>query len=150
MLHEGPEHEVLIDIPIAMGRNEVTREDWSACVAERGCSHVPDPRILKFGGGYYVADDPLHLVFDVSYLDMLEYVAWLNRKVSAQVYRLPTEAEWEYAARAGTHTKFAQGNRLTTEQANIGVFIHGNGRSKANPKNRKMPVTVDELDAANA
>lgn len=150
MLHEGPEHEVIIDIPIAMGRNEVTREEFLFCVADNGCSHVPDPRILKFGGGYYVADDPRHPVFDVSYFDMLEYVAWLNRKVGKEVYRLPTEAEWEYAARAGTRTKFAQGDQLTRDQANIGVFHNVDGRSKEDPNNRKMPVLVDELNAANA
>jgi formylglycine-generating enzyme required for sulfatase activity len=150
MQHEGPEHEVIIDIPIAMGRNEVTRWEWMACVADNGCTHVPDPRILKFGGGYYVADDPRHPVFDVSYLDMLEYVAWLNRTVEKNVYRLPTEAEWEYAARAGTTTKFAQGDRLTTEQANIGVFHNVDGRYNADPDNRKTPVIVDDLDAANA
>lgn len=149
MLSEGPEHEVIIDIPIAMGRNEVTREEWLACVAENGCSHMPDPKILKSGGGYYYVDDPRHPVFDVSYFDMLEYVAWLNHKVGAQVYRLPTEAEWEYAARAGTDTKFAQGDTLTTDQANIGEFHRVDGRSKSDPNNRKTPVAVDELDAAN-
>ncbi|WP_040818464.1 formylglycine-generating enzyme family protein [Litoreibacter arenae] len=150
MLTEGPEHKVIIDIPIAMGRNEVTREEWLACVAENGCSHLPDPRILKFGGGYYYADDPRHPVFDVSYFDMLEYITWLNRKAGADVYRLPTEAEWEYAARAGTNSKFAQGDSLTTDQANVGVFRRIDGRSKADPDNRKTPVIVDELDAANA
>ncbi|MEP3676013.1 formylglycine-generating enzyme family protein [Sulfitobacter sp.] len=147
--HEGPVHEVEIDIPIAMGRNEITREEWVACVSEGGCSHTPDPRILKFGGGYYYADDPRHPVMDVSYLDMLQYVDWLNGKVGADVYRLPTEAEWEYAARAGTQTRFAQGDTLSPEQANIGVFHRQGNRSVADPNNRKMPVTVDELDAAN-
>ncbi len=148
--HEGPEHEVEIDIPIAMGRNEITRAEWLACVTEGGCSHDPDPRVLQRDGTYLVADDPRHPVMDISYLDALEYVAWLNRKVGAEVYRLPTEAEWEYAARAGTLTKFAQGDTLTREQANFAVMHLKGGRAVPDSNNRNMPVTVDELDAANA
>ena len=56
---------------------------------------------------------------NVSYLDALEYVAWLSKEAGAPVYRLPTEAEWEYAARAGTETPFAQGAELTSDQANF-------------------------------
>jgi len=160
MEQEGPEHEVVIDIPIAMGRNEVTREEWMACVEDGGCSHTPDPRIRKFGGGYYYADDPRHPVMDVSYLDMLEYTAWLNQKTGTNAYRLPTEAEWEYAARAGTQGRFAQGDTLTLEQANIAIFRHADGteykfrekgeRYLEDPNNRKTLVLVDMLDAANA
>ncbi|MEP3844141.1 MAG: formylglycine-generating enzyme family protein [Paracoccaceae bacterium] len=146
--HEGPEHTVKIDIPIAIGRNEVTREEWLACVAERGCSHTPDPS-FPVRIGYFVADDPRHPVMNVSYDDMLEYVDWLNQKLGLENYRLPTEAEWEYAARAGTNTKFAQGDTLTLDQANIGEFENKNGRQYSNPRNRHGPVFVDEMDAVN-
>jgi formylglycine-generating enzyme required for sulfatase activity len=147
---EGPEHEVEIDLPIAMGRNEVTREEWVACVADSACTHVADPRILQPGGTFLNADDPRHPVIDVNYLDMLEYLAWLNWKVGTPAYRLPTEAEWEYAARAGTQTAFAQGDILTRDQANFAVMHIKGGKAVADPKNRKMPVKVDELNAANA
>lgn len=150
MPQEGPEHEVIIDMPIAMGRNEVTRGEWLACVAHGGCTHMPDPRILKFPSGYHVADDPRHPVFDLTYFDMQDYVAWLNQTIGKQVYRLPTEAEWEYAARAGTQTRFAQGDSLTTDQANIATFHWEGERYVADPESREIPVTVDELDAANA
>lgn len=95
---------------------------------------------------------------NVSYLDILEYVAWLNRKVGAEVYRLPTEAEWEYAARAGTETPFAQGEELTSDQANFSRGATENLlRDSENPARiprpdlaeRDMPVPVGDLDAAN-
>ncbi len=146
---EGPEHEVTIDIPIAMGRNEVTRAEWLACVEDGGCAHTPDPGILTLSGFIY-ADDPRSPVIDVSYLDVLEYVAWLNHITGTDAYRLPTEAEWEYAAYGGADTKFGQGDSLTTDQANIGIFHPQGNRSYADPDNRIMPVPVDMLDAANA
>ena len=157
---EGPEHDVIIDIPIAMGRNEVTRAEFLACFAEEGCSHEPDPTVLNLRGDLF-ADDPRSPVIDVSYQDMLEYVAWLNHKTGTSAYRLPTEAEWEYAARAGTRTRFAQGDTLTLEQANFTVFLNQDGSEHVSdgtsgvkyfldPRSRKMPVPVDMLDAANA
>src|SRR5690606_27643739 len=95
---------------------------------------------------------PQHPVINVSYLDSLEYVAWLNGQVGAEVYRLPTEAEWEYAARAGTETPFAQGDELTAEQANFSRSASENLRGEPMPwlLDRYMPVPVNELGAANA
>lgn len=150
--HEGPVHPVTIDIPVAMGRNEVTHDQWMACVQDGGCGgHVPRDCVLQ-------RDTPCvdvrgnHPVVDVSYLDALAYTKWLNQKVDAEVYRLPTEAEWEYAARAGTQTPYAQGEEVTTDQVNF----HGKpteemlGVKRPDLARRGHPVRVDELDAANA
>ncbi|WP_189411945.1 formylglycine-generating enzyme family protein [Neogemmobacter tilapiae] len=154
--HEHPRHPVEMDIPYAIARSELTYAEWMACVDDGGCSHNPDHRVLTPTG--YVTLGPDHPVIDVSYLDSLEYVAWLNSQVGAEVYRLPTEAEWEYAARAGTETPFAQGEELTSEQANFSRGATENLlRNSENPARiprpdlmeRDMPVPVGDLDAAN-
>jgi formylglycine-generating enzyme required for sulfatase activity len=146
---EHPRHRVEIDIPYAMGRNEVTHEEWMACVEAGGCSHVPEHRVPTLSGDIELG--PRHPVVNVSYRDAQEYVGWLNGVVGAEVYRLPTEAEWEYAARAGTETRFAQGDDLTPDQANFSRVGTERLRGHEMPElvNRRMPVTVDELDAAN-
>lgn len=147
---EHPRHPVQMDIPYAMGRNEVTHTEWMRCVADGGCSHDPDHSVLTPRG--YVELGPDHPVVNVSYLDTLEFVAWLNGKVGADVYRLPTEAEWEYAARAGTETRFAQGDELTADQANFSRDATEHvqqPRSFPELVNRYAPVPVMELDAAN-
>lgn len=149
---EHPRHQVEMDIPYAIGRNEVTHAEWMACVEAGGCSHVPEHIVLTLYGVKKLG--PKHPVINVSFLDALEYVAWLNSLVGADVYRLPTEAEWEYAARAGTQTRFAQGDELTADQANFSrkatEHLRGRGVSLPALRNRRVPVPVDELDAANA
>ena len=146
---EHPRHSVEMDITFAIGRNVVTHAEWMACVAENGCSHTPDHWTLSRAG--YIALGPNHPVVNVSYLDVKEYVTWLNEKVGAEIYRLPTEAEWEYAARAGTETRFAQGDELTSEQANFLGSATARLRGTPMPEliDRQTLVQVDELDAAN-
>ena len=105
---EGPQHEVSI-APFAIGKSEVTFEQWDACVADGGCNgfHVPD-------NGQGRGDRP---VTGVSWADAKAFVAWLNLKTGTTHYRLPTEAEWEYSARAGAHTAYASGDAITPQQA---------------------------------
>ncbi len=146
MIEEGPEHEVEVDIPIAMGRYEVTVAQWMACVEAGGCTDNPRMHVPGHAD-YVVADNPDHPVTGVSFLDMQDYIAWLNRGLGTTTYRLPTEAEWEYAARAGTGTTYFEGETLTREQANILLFIHP---SKQAPGNRRMPVDVMAMNTANA
>ena len=150
--NEHPRLPVIMDIPYAIARNELTHSEWMACVDDGGCTHVPDHRVLTPHG--YIPLGPDHPVINVSYLDIQEYVAWLNAQVGADVYRLPTEAEWEYAARAGTQTRFAQGDELTADQANFSrrstEHLRGRGVKLPEFANRWIPVPVNELDAANA
>lgn len=91
---EGPVHEVTFRRPFAIGRYEVTIAQWQACVDARACVPLSDDRR---GGG------PDRPVVNVSWKDTQEYVRWLSR-ISGKIYRLPSEAEWEYAARGGTST----------------------------------------------
>ena len=109
---EGPQREVTLK-PIAMGTHEVTFAEWDACLADGGCNGF-SPQDQAWGRGRRPA-------MGVSWDDAQAYVAWLNRKAGRTSYRLPTEAEWEYAARAGTTTRYAFGNSIKRAQAVFGA-----------------------------
>ena len=108
---EGPVHRVTIVRAFAVGVYEVTFAEWDACVSGGGC------------GGYRPADEgwgrSRRPVINVSWEDTEGYVEWLSRK-TGQTYRLLSESEWEYAARAGTTGRYHWGNRITPARANYG------------------------------
>ena len=106
---EGPRHRVTIEKPFAVGKYEVTFAEWDACVADGGCGgHRPEDE------GWGRGRRP---VINVNWDDAKAYVRWLNRKTGKQ-YRLPSEAEWEYAARAGTTTRYNWGDDIGRNRAN--------------------------------
>jgi formylglycine-generating enzyme required for sulfatase activity len=98
---EHPQHLVNVSA-FALGKYDVTFEEWDACVAARGCSTNPSDH------GWGRARRP---VINVSWSDVQEYVHWLTRK-TGHTYRLPSEAEWEYAARAGSTSDWYWGTEL--------------------------------------
>jgi formylglycine-generating enzyme required for sulfatase activity len=110
------QHQVTFAKPFAIGVYEVTFAEWDACVADGGCAGFK-PGDQDWGRGR-------HPVINVNALNADAYVAWLSRKTGKK-YRLPSEAEWEYAARAGTVTAFAFGDTLTDKQANFDASSSG-------------------------
>ena len=104
---EKPAHQVTIGAPVAIGKFEVTVQQWNACVDGRGCPQVAQPANTP-------ANAPMR---DVSWDDAQQYVKWLGA-ASGKPYRLPTEAEWELAARGGTATRYWWGEQMTTGKAN--------------------------------
>ncbi|MGY0793151.1 SUMF1/EgtB/PvdO family nonheme iron enzyme [Azospirillum argentinense] len=104
---EKPVHTVTV-AAFEMGKHEVTFDHWDACVADGGCTHVPGDQ------GWGRGTRP---VINVSWDDIQTYLAWLNRKTGKR-YRLPSEAEWEYAARAGSETTYWWGNAVGSGNAN--------------------------------
>lgn len=104
---ERPVHDVKIAKPFAIGTHEVTFAEWDACVADGGCQYKPD---ADWGRDRQP-------VMRVSWDDVTkEFLPWLSRKAGT-AYRLPSEAEWEYAARQGTNSNYATGSAIDQGQA---------------------------------
>lgn len=112
---EGPLRDVNIATPFAVGVYEVTFEEWNACYQGGVCRrNMPNER----------EEGDRHPVIDVSWADTQEYVEWLSRETGEE-YRLLSEAEWEYAARAGTATARHWGESSSSQ------CDYANGNTKA-------------------
>ena len=135
--YESPQHRVTIPKPLAIGRYEVTFDEWDRCVDEGGCRHRPDDR--EWGRGKRPA-------INLSWLDAKAYTAWLSKK-TGHTYRLPSEAEWEYAARAGTSTPYWWGRELGAKQANCRDCNTGEG-AKTLPVGSYKPNSFGLFDTA--
>ena len=106
--NEKPVHRVTIAAPFAVGKYEVTFDEWDACVADGGCDGYRPIDIAGRGN---------RPVGDVDWNDAQTYVMWLSGK-TGKVYRLLSEAEWEYMARAGSETAYSWGNEIGRNRAN--------------------------------
>ena len=121
---EHPHHKVKIDNAFAVGKYEVTWDDWEACVRMRGCDGA-----LTGDAGWGKGQRP---VINVSWDQAKAYVAWLSR-MTGKPYRLLTEAEWEYASRGVTsadapHPPYPWGDQASHEYANYGTDQCCSGR----------------------
>jgi formylglycine-generating enzyme required for sulfatase activity len=103
---EKPAHQVALRKPFAIGKYEVTVDQWNACAASGAC-----PRT---GEANRPGDTPVR---DVSWDEAQLYLKWLST-AGGQAYRLPTEAEWEFAARGGSATRFWWGEQMQKGKAN--------------------------------
>ncbi len=108
---EGPLHTVTFVKPFAIGKYEVTFDEWDACVAAKACDAVGDE-------GWGRGRRP---VLNVNFEMAQGYAKWLTKKTGKQ-YRVPSEAEWEYAARGGSTTPWFWGedSQRACEFANVG------------------------------
>jgi formylglycine-generating enzyme required for sulfatase activity len=138
MESEGPQHRVTIGHRFGLGRYPLTVGQYGKFVEatgrrHEGGLHVWTGKDWKMDAGKSwrdpgFAQEDRHPVVGVSWRDAIAYCEWLTKE-TGQRYRLPSEAEWEYACRAGTETPFSFGATITTDQANYdGNYTYGAGR----------------------
>jgi formylglycine-generating enzyme required for sulfatase activity len=131
-LNFSPPHQVIIARKFAVSKYEVTFPEWDACVALGGCSRVNDDGGERSDHWGHDARPVRNVTWD----DAQKYVTWLS-KLTGKTYRLLTEAEWEYAARAGTTTSYYFGDdpsELSKHAwyAGSGAETHWVGKKKPN------------------
>ena len=115
--YEGPQREVSVRA-FALSTHEVTIDQWNACASAGVCQ----PR--SGGGGD-------HPVASVSWNDVQEYIRWLSNE-TGRAYRLPSEAEWEYAARAGSQSAYWWGDQFDGSRVVIGSTAPATSLQKNN------------------
>ena len=152
--NEGPQRRVMITGPLAVGRFQVTLGEFGRFVAATGRDMSGGCRIWT-GSAWTnqssrswrdpgFAQSDTHPVVCVNWHDAKAYAGWLSRQTGEE-YRLLSEAEWEYAARAGATTPFHFGATISTDQANYdGRYTYGSGRIGVY---RQRTVTVGSFPA---
>ena len=102
---ERPWHEVEISEGFWLGKYEITQGQWEAVMGQR-----PWGEPWSRDGKDYVVENPSHPAVYISWEDVQDFIRVLNSAADSVLYRLPTEAEWEYACRAGTSTQWSFGD----------------------------------------
>jgi formylglycine-generating enzyme required for sulfatase activity len=116
--YEKPAHEVCVD-SFYLGRYEVTQREWSLFMEENRS---------KFSGENHPVDH-------VSFQDAVEFIKRMNEKEQTTLYRLPTEAEWERAARAGTTSRYYWGDEIDNDY----VWYYGSSNFRTHPVGTARP-----------
>jgi len=129
---EDPLHRVSFAKPFAVGRFTISFDDWDACLADGGCGGIKGDD-KGFGRGRLPAQG-------INFEAAKSYLAWLSKKVG-RTYRLPSESEREYFARAGTTTSFWFGNTISQQDANYRASTPYGGGPRG--EDSKGPVVVD-------
>ena len=134
--NDETQHRVTLTGSFWMGKYEVTQAQWEAMMG-RSPSHFKEAKLFGTFGGRSLSSHPVE---QVSWNDCQEFVRKVNARVPGGGFRLPTEAEWEYACRAGTTTAFHYGNDLDASMVNFdGYYPYGNGR-KGEFRRKTTPV----------
>ncbi|MBE7385845.1 MAG: formylglycine-generating enzyme family protein [Leptolyngbya sp. SIO1E4] len=136
---EGPQHEVTVPT-FFMGKFPITQAQWRIVAA----TYPQAQRSLDPNPAHFKGDN--RPVESVSWYDAVEFCTRLSQK-TGRTYRLPSEAEWEYACRAGTNTPFHCGETITTDLANYNGDKYGRGPEG---KNREETTDVGSLSNPNA
>jgi formylglycine-generating enzyme required for sulfatase activity len=135
LARELPQHWVGIERPVAMGRFPVTVGEWRAFARATGWRSSSD---IDWEAPGFVQTER-HPVVGVNWFDAIRYVRWLS-EATGRRYRLPSEAEWEYACRAGTRTAFSCGDTITTDLANYDGNFTYNGGPRGDYRRGTTPV----------
>ncbi|TMJ33763.1 MAG: hypothetical protein E6G96_03950 [Alphaproteobacteria bacterium] len=153
--NEGPQHKVKIPRRFAVGKLKVTRDEYETFVNETSyagsdkCFTLEDGRAEERGNRSFrnpgFDQDGKHPVVCINWDDANAYVAWLSKK-TGKLYRLLSESEWEYVARAGSKTPFWWGPSISTDQANYdGNSTYGNG-AKGQYRQKSVPADMFEAN----
>ncbi|MFN9082696.1 MAG: formylglycine-generating enzyme family protein [Planctomyces sp.] len=142
---EGPQHRVVISQGFWLGETPVTQQQWRAVVQAAKASELPDsPSSFK--------DKPQHPVESVNWHQSVQFCQQVQAVLqSAQQFRLPTEAEWEYACRAGTSGAFHDGSPCTEPRGRDPALEHlgwfdENSNGSTQPVRQKKPNTRGLFD----
>lgn len=128
---EGPQHIVSIATSFAMSKFAITYDEWDLCYRLGGVAHKPHSETPKDRGQLPVTR--------VSWEQVQKYLGWLSSQ-SGNKYRLPTEAEWEYAARAGTSGPFSFAMPVTTDKAAYDSSRTYADSPKSRPRKKTVPI----------
>jgi formylglycine-generating enzyme required for sulfatase activity len=156
--NEGPQHAVTLTKPFALGRYAVTVGEFRRFVTARGYKSEAEKGGGAYGwiGGEWKKDKRFHWqtpgfeqgeshpAVCVSWNDAIAYCQWLSEQAGAE-YRLPSEAEWEYACRAGTTTPSWWGDTITPKQANYNGNLYPYNQGEKG-EYRKKTVPVDQFE----
>jgi len=135
--YEGPVHDVRITKPFYMGKYEVTQAQWKAVMGTTLSQQQEKARSFWLLKG----EGPEHPMYYVSWEEAVEFCKKLGRE-----FRLPTEAEWEYACRAGSQTRFHYGDDPNNLELNQYAWYYGKSDNKTHPVGQKKPNVMGLYD----